>query len=347
MNAAVSASGASSEAPGSDLAILVNANAKRGGRRVAAQITRHLPGADVRLTHTPEEIDTWLASLSSPRCIFAAGGDGTAVALINALNRTTPADKPLPLIGLLPLGTGNAWSHVTGARKLGIAIEILRNLPKKLPWRRFGLVECEGVLSHFAGSGWDAEIVEDYKRQVALAGGLSTRLTKSAYGYITSALLRTTPKTIAAGRPHVVIENLGDEAFTIAASGRLVKLSNQHPGAVLYEGISSVSGAATCPEFGARFRAYPFAERLPGFINLRLYNQSAIQAVLFAPTMWRGAHPLRGMHDWFVRAARFTFSRPVAVQIAGDAWGLRKTIEYRCSPRTVDILDWKRLDAAA
>ena len=81
---------------GTGLAIIVNANAKRGGRRVAAQIARALPGARVRLTKTIEEISGWLTTLRDPKCILAAGGDGSAIALVNALNRVTPPRGPLP-----------------------------------------------------------------------------------------------------------------------------------------------------------------------------------------------------------------------------------------------------------
>src|SRR5208282_1328691 len=100
--------------PGEGFGILVNANAKRGGRRVAAQIARALPGANVRLTRTPEEVDAWLRGLpSTTRAILPAGGDGTAVALVNALARVFEG-RPFPRVGILPLGTGNAWAHATG-----------------------------------------------------------------------------------------------------------------------------------------------------------------------------------------------------------------------------------------
>src|ERR1019366_1480782 len=69
---------------GAGLAVLVNANAKRGGRRVAVQIARVLPGASVRLTKSPQEILAWLRVLSPLRAVLAAGGDGSAVALVNA-----------------------------------------------------------------------------------------------------------------------------------------------------------------------------------------------------------------------------------------------------------------------
>lgn len=104
--------------PGTGLAILVNANAKRGGRRVAVQIARALPGARVRLTKSEREIDAWLRLLPPMRAVLSAGGDGTAVALVNALARVTPPEEPLPTLGVLPLGTGNGWAHALGAPKL-------------------------------------------------------------------------------------------------------------------------------------------------------------------------------------------------------------------------------------
>ena len=53
------------EGPAAGLAIVVNANAKRGGRRVAVQIARVLPGARVRLTKTIDEIAASLRTLAT------------------------------------------------------------------------------------------------------------------------------------------------------------------------------------------------------------------------------------------------------------------------------------------
>src|SRR5260370_12497360 len=93
------------DAPGSGMAILVNPNAKRGGRRVAVQIARTLPGASVRLTKSTHEIAAWLRVLPALRGVFAAGGDGTAVGMGNALARGTPPGRPLPPLRRLPCGT--------------------------------------------------------------------------------------------------------------------------------------------------------------------------------------------------------------------------------------------------
>jgi diacylglycerol kinase family enzyme len=345
---------------GAGLSILVNANAKRGGRRVAAQLRERLPKADVKLSRHPEETESWLRHAQPGRCLLAAGGDGTAMGMVNALHRVrTGAPAPpttsqphaegsgrcatLGPLGMLPLGTGNAWAHVTGARKLGWCVDRLVAHEGPIPTRRFGLVEAEGVLCHFAGCGWDSEILQDFKSQLAVAKGPSKLAAGSVYGYLSAMALRTVPKSILHGRPLVTVENLGERIFTLDARGQVVERRDLRPGALLFEGHASLAGAATCPEFGYRFRAYPYAERMPGLINVRVFEASVFYAVPRIPWIWAGARGLRGMHDWFAEAVRITFSRPVAFQLGGDAWGIRRTVELRASPTTIDMVDFFRL----
>jgi hypothetical protein len=113
---------------------------------------------------------------------------------------------------------------------------------------------------------------------------------------------------------------------------------------VLYKGMASVAGCAVSPELGYRFKAYPFAERFLGMMNVRVYDEEPVKAVMRIPRIWRGEHPLRGMHDWFTTAARMTFSRPIPLQIGGDAVGIRQTVEYRISDRQIDVIDWRGFD---
>ncbi len=335
---------------GAGFGVLVNANAKRAGRRVAVQIARALPAASVRLTRTLPELETWLRELQTQgdtRVIFAAGGDGTAIALVNALDKLLPKGEPLPTVGVLPLGTGNAWAHVTGAHKIGGCMEMLLASPYarrgELPTRRVALLECDGVLAHFAGAGWDAQILEDFRAQLAESVGPTRRITKSVWGYLSAMLLRTAPKTILNGRTHVLVENLGDEVFTMTADRKLLKLAGVRRGDVLYDGLASSVGAATCPEFGYGFRVYPFAERMLDHINVRVYDRATAAAIKDIPKLWRGVHPLRGMHDWFARHVRLTFSRDMALQIGGDAVGERRTVEMKASDRNFRLVDWRQL----
>ncbi len=330
---------------GKGLCILVNANAKRGGRRVAVQISRALPSAIVRLTRSIQEVEGWLRTVlvdaaTRPACILSAGGDGSAVALLNALDRVVPKGEPFPPIGTLPLGTGNAWAHALGARKLDTCVHALSEHRGPIPTRRCALVHCNGVLTFFGGCGWDAQILDDYRQQVEQS---PTRLAKSVWGYLTAMGTRTVPKAVLYGRPHVIVENLGDEVYRIDERGQLYRMDDARRGTILYDGMASVAGVATCPEFGYGFRAYPWAERLLDWMNVRVYDQKPLTAVVDIPKLWRGEHPLRGMHDWFASEVRMTFSRPVPLQIAGEAIGQRLTVEFKRSTRHVDALDWRML----
>ncbi len=327
--------------PGKGLYIVVNANAKRGGRRIAVQIARALPGATVRLTKSLGELEGWLRTIQEPRCILSAGGDGSAVALLNALDRVVPKGAPFPPVGALPLGTGNAWAHALGARKLDSCVKALGRHAGPMPTKRYGLFTCDGTLTFFGGCGWDAQILDDYRQQ--LEASPSSRIAKSVGGYVTAMFLRTVPKTVLHGRPHVIIENLGDEVFTVDEAGKVQRLEGVKRGTILYEGMASVAGAATCPEFGYGFRAYPFAERMLGYMNVRIYDVKAHTAIRDIPKLWKGEHPLRGMHDWFAKEVRMTFSRPMPLQIGGEAIGSRQTVEYKSSDRMVDALDWRML----
>jgi len=326
---------------GRGLAILVNANAKRGGRRIAVQIAQVLPGAHVRLTKSVDEVRGWLRSLGEVRAIFSAGGDGTAVTLLTALDAVTPKDRDFPPIGVLPLGTGNAWAHSLGARKLDTCVRALAKHEGPLPTRATRVFTVDEKLTFFAGSGWDAEILDDYRLQLERAP--SRRLAKSVAGYLTAMLFRTAPKALLHGRAEVRIESLGDEVFVLDPAGIPVRLSGAGRGTVLYEGPASVAGCATCPEFGYRFRAYPHAERLLGYVNVRVYDQTPLRAIRDIPRLWHGKHPLEGMHDWFTTGVRMTFSRECPLQVGGEAVGSRRTVDYILSPREVRAVDFRRL----
>lgn len=329
---------------GEGLAILVNANARRGGRRIAAQLRRALPSANVRLTKSLNEIDSWLAELRDPRCIFAAGGDGTMNALLNAMRRVYgEASLPWPMVGPLPLGTGNAISHALGARKLHRCVRALGRWQGGMPARSYRLLECDGGLTFFAGSGWDAQVLQDYKDQVAQTTGAMKRLSTTVYGYVTATLLRTAPRNIVMGKPHVKIEHLGGELIYVRGDGSLEHQADAPAGTVLYDGPMSVVGASTCPEFGFRMRAFPMAQRVPHLLNVRAYNQSVLKAILHAPRVWAGPAVMEGFQDWFSKGVRMSFSRPFPFQVAGEAVGERKSVEYTLYPHEVRMVDWRAL----
>ena len=77
--------------------------------------------------------------------------------------------------------------------------------------------------------------------------------------------------------------------------------------------------------------------------TIRVYDRKAFPAMLEIPKLWRGDPAVRGMHDWFATEVRMTFSRPVPLQIGGEALGSRQSVEFKKSPRSLDAIDWRML----
>lgn len=253
------------------------------------------------------------------------------------INEFRELDLALPTIGLLRLGTGNGWANVTHAPKTARALQRIADLgDARPPVRSFALVEVEGRVAPFAGTGWDAEIVSDFQAVRGLHAGV--------YGYLAGMFTRTIPRHLIGGEPaRVRLINTGDDALGIDELGRVVALARGAQGAVLYEGPASVASAATTEEWGFGFRAFPFAHAAPGRMSVRMYGAKVLEATRNMFRLWRGEHPIPKMHDFLLTSCRMELDRPVPFQIGGDLFGERRTVDVSLSRQRVDIVDWDRL----
>ena len=334
------------------VAVLVNVHARHGSTNLGRRIQAILPRARVRVTSTLDEARAWLGEVvahAPPDVLLSGGGDGTAVALLNEVR----AQKiPLAAFGLLPLGTGNGWARATGVRSVGSALRGLADLrDDEVPTlREFSLVETEGRVTPFAGTGWDAEILADYRKMLAALPEPLRAASGGTSGYFRSMFTRTIPRHLrGSARPNVRVVNLGAPALAIDADGRAVPVPDGGAGAVLYEGPISVGGAATTEQLGLGFRAFRFAHAVPGRMAVRVYAASTLHATLRMPWLWRGAHPLPHDFNWLLTRCRMDFDRPVPFEIGGDLAGERTTVELALADQQVPLVDWRalRLRAAA
>lgn len=335
-----------------DVAVLVNLRSRRGSRSVADRARAEIPFARVLATRSLEETETFIRELqsASPDLLLSAGGDGTAVGLINALRPKSGGlplaseTTPLPKIGLLPLGTGNGWANATRAPKWreGLArVGALARHRSPISTRRFDLVEVCGQIAPFAGTGWDAELIDDFHAQKTGFGLLPPNARKGVAGYLHGLFTRTVPRNILEReRLQVELHNTGEDAFTIDDHGRPVPLPGGENGSLLYRGPVGVCGAATSAEWGFGFKSYPFAGSMPRRMCVRVYSAGPVEAVLRTRDLWRGAHPLAKMNTWMLTSCKMVFSRPVPFQIGGDRQGHVQEVDYRIAPETVDVLDW-------
>ena len=325
-----------------DVAVVVNLHARKGSEAVGRLVRSRLPRARVTVTRSLDDVRRWIDRElvhAPPSLLLSGGGDGTAVALLNELR-----DRRVDVgqLGVLRLGTGNGWANVTGAPRVQQALGRIAALDgRSPPTRRFALVECDGRIAPFLGTGWDAEIISDFKAQLPSGGG------KGLAGYLTSVLTRTIPRHVFGdGPPQVVVTNLGAPALTVDATGRVVPLPDGEAGRVLYRGPASVAAAATTPEWGFGFRAFPFAGAAPGRVSMRVYGAPVLEATRNMFKLWRGDHPLPKMHDFLVTHARMDFDREVPFQIGGDVAARRRSFELRLAAESVELVAWDRLAVA-
>lgn len=333
-----------------DISVLVNLNARRGSERFVEWVKKALPGSRIVATRTMDDVKRFVdeSAAAGPGVVLSGGGDGTAVGILDIMRAR---GRSFPTLGLLPLGTGNAWAISTKAPSPKQAVQTMQRVLERgdasLPTDQFYLMEVEGRLSPFADAGWGAEIVYDYKQQQKEAR-VFKKLVEGELGYFTSLFGRTIPRNVlAAKRPQVRVINLGERAYRFDPDGNPVEVPGAGPGTVLYDGPYGVAGAGTTIELGFGMKALHFARTKPGFMHARVYAATAAQATLRIPDLWRGVHPLPHSHDFLVTACRMEFDREVPVEVGGDVIGLRKEVEYRISPHVVQLVDWGKLKARA
>ena len=181
--------------------VVINLRARRGSEAVARKVQLELPQARVLTSRTLDEAGQFARRHDSGRSslLLSAGGDGTAVALLNELRGAVT-----PSLGVLPLGTGNGWAHALGAPRWRKGLEQLGGLLRRQgapPMRRFELVQIDlpgtpSRISHFAGTGWDAEIINDFHAQRDGGGLLPRSWRQGLAGYMHGLFLRTVPRSL-------------------------------------------------------------------------------------------------------------------------------------------------------
>lgn len=333
-----------------DVAAWFNVRARKVTNARVEAFRRAMPNVTVYAATSLEEAREDARRLvdDAPRLVFCGGGDGTGVVLLNLLR--DEGLETFPTLALLKLGTGNGWPSAVGAPGFAHTLELCRALPRELPVQRFNLIETEGRLNLFAGVGWDATIVHNYHanlaqaRRTPLAGPIAGKLNEGVGGYLFSLFTRTVPaefsQLLFKGRTRVKVEDLGGDALTLVKD----EVVRARTGKLLYEGPVSVAAAATEPYWGAKFKAFPHARRVPGCFNLRVYDRPVYEGVARMVDLWRGSR-VPGMHDFFATSVRISLSRPMPFQIGGDVVGARDRMDFTIARETVDVLDWAALKA--
>ena len=333
---------------GRGIALWFNLRAKRVNTETVDRFRQALPDATIYATQTLEEAREAAKKLGAekPDLLLCGGGDGTIVRMLNFLREA--GVSPFPRMGLMKLGTGNAWPLECNAPAWKAMLPKLSSMYRDAPTTRFALIDVEDTLTHFIGAGWDAMMLNDYKRNLErrstqpFASRISRKIHTGLFGYLYTIARITVPEQAATneryGRAQVTLENMGTECFTLDRNQQPLALSANLK--QLYTGPLAVVAVSTISQWGAGFKAPPHARLVPGFLNVRFFDDEPLNALLMAPKLWAGAIGDRRMTDFFVTKGRVKFSRPQNFQIGGDVMDACEAIDFKMASEYVDAIDW-------
>lgn len=331
-----------------ETAVLLNANAKQVTPRVRHALSSVVPQEHLFFSRDSDEANE-IADTVVERgysTVFTGGGDGTFVSWVNrildaSLRRRTRA----PRFGVLALGTGNAVAEVVGARTRGHMDHLKAFLDGRAPdVTRLALLTCEGRRTPFAGVGLDAAVLNDYNWVRTRLGARAPRsISTGMPGYGVAGALRTIPRYLFQRRPtYCELVNVGRPAYRLDAAGRPMGPPIRH-GELLYAGPCMMAAAGTVPYYGFGLKAFPYAGRRPGAMQLRIITQIGVPTVLWnLPSIWAGEFSHPSFLDFHVERVTATFERPMPLQIGGDAEGWRDSVAFGMAEEGVDMVDFRR-----
>jgi len=321
-------------------AVVLNRNAKRVNEKVE-EISGELVDPDDLFLSSSAEDSQEIARTVIERgyeTVFAGGGDGTVMHLVNSIAHY-PAERQ-PIIGILKLGTGNAMSRMVTSGNLASDLRTyMRSETREvIP---ISLVEAEGIWCPFAGLGLDAQILNDYRVTKAnMGGGFMKPIVQNVGGYLIAIFTQTVPKravqTVRNTFPVAKATVTRGEAVRVGPEGRM--LETYQPGDVLFEGPFTIASAGTIPFFGYGFTLLPYARIDPKRMHLRIGHMGTVRIFANLPSIWNGEYVGDDMNDWLVEEVRLELSEECPFQIGGDAMGHRTEATFRTIPHCVKLL---------
>ena len=316
--------------------VYINVGARRVSPAVMNEIRELIPPEDIYVaTSVEEEEQTAIEILEKEvDTLFLGGGDGTFVRFINRLVLTA-GDRPLPVIGILGLGTGNAIAQlVSSGNALSDLKSYLANPSRDV--YPLSMVETDGMLYPFGGLGWDGQWLEDYER----LNTLFPEVVKGRVGYILAFLGGTIPRklydVVTRNRVHADIINGPHRAYRIGLHGE--KTDPIEPGEPIYNGNITSVALGTVPDYGYGIRILPFAGKDLEYMHLRVVTISMARAILAAPAVYNGSYRPSGIQDIYVKSCSVDFSKPLPFEIAGESMGRKSHVDFRIKSSMVNLL---------
>lgn len=325
-------------------AFLLNANAKAVNDRLIERLAEIVPAGDLFLSRTMQDAEVFVRTIARRGYgqVYLGGGDGTLVTTMNLLRTVTRKEGlAMPAVGVLKLGTGNAMARVVNAAD---AVVDASHVVSKgdVSSHDVQMVETEdGVLTPFAGMGYDGAVLNDYVwlKEKAKSSPVARHAVESVWGYLGAMLFRTVPNEVKAPLPRVRVTTSSDAIYMAATpEGDVEQVIPA--GTVLFEGPAPIISVGSIPYFGYGFTMFPFANHKPGYVQLRI-GSIPIPLILanLWPRVWKGTFRHAQLKDFLVKDVVIESDRELPYQLGGDARGQKKRLEFKVAPETVKMVE--------
>lgn len=323
-------------------AFVLNANARAVTPRLVERLREVVPHGDLFLSRSLDDAKDIAETIIRRGYgqVMTGGGDGTLLSTVNLLEEHAERlGAPLPKVGVLRLGTGNAVAGLMGARDPVVDAHHIVNRGGFSVEKRPLVVTAEGLRAPFAGIGYDGDVLNDYIRMKnAVKQPLLKALVTTVFGYLVSMLTLSVPRNLFGKKARVRVTSSKDAYKMVQGPGGDVEVRIP-AGTLLYEGKAPVLSVATVPFYGFGFTMFPFAEKKRGFMQLRVCAVS-IPGILVNlwPGVWKGTFRHPDLHDFLVEDAVVEGDLPLAYQVGGDALGTRDRLEFRLSDAPIEMI---------
>jgi len=335
-----------------DVAVLLNANAKQVNAGVRRALSSVVPDEHLYFSRSPDDAGEIAEEVVRRRyrTVFTGGGDGTFVAWVNRILEAAErrAARP-PRFGVLALGTGNAVAEMVGAEPRRHVQDLERYVRGEVHrTRRLDLLTIDGRRTPFAGVGIDAAVLNDYNWiRTQLQDTPLRLLGRGAPGYGLAVALRSAPRYLLERRPcYCELVNTGRPAWRLDAHGNRIGRPVNH-GELLYAGPAMMAAASTVPYYGLGLRAFPFAEKAPGMMQVRVATHLPLHTILLnLGSIWAGDFTHPGLLDFHADRVALRFEKPMPLQVGGDAEGWRDELTFGMASEPVEMVDFGARAAA-
>lgn len=322
------------------VAFLLNANAKSVTKKQKSRLAELIPKDDLYISKSLDEAQERIAEIMSHgySYLFSGGGDGTAVSTINLLSqyaRIMP-EHLIPRMGVLRLGTGNALARLLGA---GSPEDDIRGIlsGKTLKPLLLSMVETdEGLLTPFAGIGYDGELINDFEKvkQVFFRSPFR-KFFSSILGFSIAGIFKTLPRQAGKVAPTVLIKS-SQPAYRIMRVDDKDEEVYLKEGTPLFNDIAPLICVGTIPSLGYGLRMFPFALKRPGYMHLRVSVVPIPVALAHLyPAIWQGNFRHPKLYDFLVKDVSIESSEGLPYQFAGDAMGYKKRLYFKVSTHPI------------